>query len=235
MKIQLLPQFASALILGSLMFNAAHASTFTIDNFSMSQTVTDRGDTPGSTSNFLNPISGTDLVDASRTLIAESAFGTEANKTKIKITAGDLKISNNDDSAVLASVLWRFAATDFTVFGDALTLQVKDHDLKPTEHLGIELIANGTSSTGIKSFTGVGEFMVNFADFLQPITLASVNSLRINFTGPAAWDGKFGALSITHHMAPQISSIPLPPSLWLMATSLVGLLTFSRSKSQQGA
>jgi len=234
MKTRLLPKFA-ALIVGSLMFNTAQASTLTIDNFSKSQTVTDRGNTAGPTSNLLNSISGTDLLNASRTLIAESAFGKTAYKTTVDIKDGDLKISNNVGSAVLASVLWRFAATDFTAFGDALTLEVKEHDLKPTEHLGIEMIANGTSSTGIKSFSGIGEFMVNFTDFLQPITLSSVNSLRINFTGPAAWDGEFGTLSITRRIAPEISSIPLPPSVLLMATSLVGLLTVSRSKSHKNA
>lgn len=210
----------------SLFFNLAQARVLTIDNYTQSQDVLDRGDTTNDTRNAQNGIAGSDLENIDRLLIAESAFGKRGYKTKLEVTEGLLNISNNDSSAVLASILWNFEPIDFTGYGDTLVFEIKKLNLG----VNVEFIVNGISSSGVKSFTELGDVEFSFSDFLQPNLFKTVNSLRMDFTGPSSWDGSFGPLSVVNR-SPQVGSVPLPSSLVLMASALVGLITISRSRN----
>lgn len=215
-------------ISGSMLFvNAVQANILTIDSFTHSQKITDRGDTASDTQNLQSAIAGSDIDNTSRLLIAKATFGDETYKTTVGIKDGILKISNNPDSAVLAAVKWSFQPTNFKDYGDTLALEVKDIDLNV---VGIEVIINDLHSSGIKSFSGAGSFEIGFSEFLQPNLFNSVSSLRLNFTGPASWDGQFGPLTVINRSTPQIGSVPLPPAYILMASSLFGLVSISRSK-----
>ena len=212
----------------SLLFvNAAQANILTIDSFTQSQKVTDRGDTVSASQNSQTAISGSDIENISRLLIAEARFGNIAHKTTVETKAGALTISNSSDSAVLAGVKWSFQPINFKNYGDTLALEVKDTDLNL---VGIEVIINDLYSSGIKNFIGSGSFEVGFSEFLQPNLFNSVSSLRLNFTGPASWDGQFGPLTVINRSTPEIGSVPLPPAYLLMASSLFGLVSISRSK-----
>jgi hypothetical protein len=209
-----------------LFINAAQADILTIDSFTQSQKITDRGDTASNSQNLQSAIAGSDIENTSRLLIAEASFGKAAYKTTVETKEGSLKISNNPDSAVLAAVKWSFQPINFKDYGDTLALEVKDIDL----NVGIEVIINDLYSSGIKSFSGAGSFEVGFSEFLQPSLFNSVSSLRFNFTGPASWDGQFGPLKVINRSTPEIGSVPLPPAYILMASSLFGLVSISRSK-----
>lgn len=214
-------------VISSLLFvNAAQANILTIDSFIQSQKITDRGNTIGASQNSQTVIAGSDIENISRLLIAEAAFGNIAHKTTVESKAGALTISNNPDSAVLAGVKWSFQPLNFKNYGNTLALEVKDVDL----NVGIEVIVNDLYSSGIKSFSGAGSFEVGFSEFLQPNLFNSVSSLRLNFTGPASWDGQFGPLTVINRSTPEIGSVPLPPSFILMASSLFGLVSISRLK-----
>lgn len=218
--------YTLAISSGLLFMNVAQADILTIDSFTQSQKIMDYGDTTGASQNSKPAISGSDIEHTTRLLIAEAAFGDEDYKTTIAVKSGILKISNDPDSAVLAGLKWSFQPINFKNYGDTLALEVKDVDL----NVGIEVIINDLYSSGIKSFSGAGSFEVGFNEFSQPNVFNSVSSLRLNFTGPASWDGQFGPLTVVNRSTPEIGSVPLPPAFILMASSLFGLVSISRLK-----
>ncbi|PPD32658.1 MAG: hypothetical protein CTY19_11050 [Methylomonas sp.] len=217
-----------ALAISSFLFQPAHAGILMLDNFNHQQVIVDYGNTFGATSNTLDNITGTDLHDVTRQFIAEASFGKISYQTKIDVKqdSGELAISNDPRSAVLASVLWNFQPIDLTSHGDTLLFDIKKLNL----NVNIEFIVNGVSSSGIKNFTEVGDVEFSFSDFSQPEQFGNVSSLRLNFSGPGSWDGQFGALSILNRSPELVGSVPLPPSFILMASSLIGLVTITRSK-----
>jgi hypothetical protein len=64
-----------ALILSFGISNAGNASGFLLDDFSHAQSVLDKGNTVGATSNSVVGLSGTALQNASRTFTAEATTG----------------------------------------------------------------------------------------------------------------------------------------------------------------
>lgn len=218
--------YSLAISSGLLFVNVAQADILTIDSFTQSQKIIDYGDTAGASQNSQSVTSGSDIANTTRLLIAEATFGDEDYKTTVAVKNGILKISNDPDSAVLAAVKWSFQPVNFNAYGNTLALEVNDVDL----NVGIEVIVNDLYSSGIKSFSGTGSFEVGFSEFLQPNLFNSVSSLRLNFTGPASWDGQFGPLTVINRSTPEVGSVPLPPSFVLMASSLFGLVSISRLK-----
>lgn len=218
------------LAITSLLFNPAQASILVVDNFSHEQKVVDLGNSVGATSAITDTtLAGTDLDNVTREFIAEAKYGKKQYQTKIEVRhdGAGLSVSNDHKSAVLASILWNFEPIDFTGYGDTLVFEIKKLNLG----VNVEFIVNGISGSGVKSFTELGDVEFSFSDFLQPNLFKTVNSLRLNFTGPSSWDGTFGALSVVNRSTPQVGSVPLPSSMLLMASALVGLITLSRSRN----
>ncbi|MCQ8182497.1 hypothetical protein NP603_15350 [Methylomonas sp. SURF-1] len=198
----------------------ANASVLTIDNFSHAQTAIDRGNSVGSPTT-VNQLTGTDLTNASRTFIALASGTTYANKEEIVSGGNVLKITNGGTSAGTASIVWNFDPVNFTAHGNAILLEILSIDLG----VEVEMVANGTSSSGVKSFSGPGNFWLGFDAFSNPAVFSSVNSFRLNFSGPAAWDGQFRVLATT-------TPVPLPPAFLLMGSALLGALGIRRIKSR---
>jgi hypothetical protein len=133
-----------------------------------------------------------------------------------------LKISNSANSSGIATVTWNFDPIDFTAFGSAILLEVAAIDL----NVGVEMIANGISSSGIKIFTNTDDFLVSYNDFSNSSVFSNISSFSLNFTGPQAWDGQFKLLTTGQPVA----TVPLPPSLFLMGAGLLGMIGITRKK-----
>jgi hypothetical protein len=221
--------FAALLLVGSLASPSyGYASTLTIDNFTHAQSVTDSGRTNGSTTNTLEGLTGTDLSHASRTFTARATTGS-ARFIEDIVSGYDkdaqkyvLKVSNGTNSAGSASILWNFDPINFTQHGDAIQLEV----LSIGSGVSVEMVANGVASSGVKVFNGTGNFLVNFDDFTNSSAFDNVSSFRLNFAGPAAWDGKFKILT---SFAPPV---PVPPAFALMGSALLGIMGFARGKTR---
>lgn len=164
-------------------------------------------------------LTGTDLANASRTFIAEATVDSFANKEEI--VSGDklLKISNSAGSSGTASILWNFDPINLNNHGNTILLKVLAIDLD----VNLEMLANDTSSSGIKTVSGTTDFLVNFNDFTDPVAFANLRSFRLNFNGPEAWDGQFQLLATT-------TPVPVPAAFTLMGSALIGLLVASRKK-----
>lgn len=223
---------AALLLIGGFTCSSyGYANTLTIDSFTDAQSVTDRGDSPGSTANTLEGLTGTDLTHASRTFTALATAGRSTYKEDI-VSGYDkdsdkylLKVSNGPHSAGTASILWNFDAIDFTQHGNAILLDVLAID----QNVNVEMVVNGTASTGIKNFSGTGNFNMDFGSFTNSNEFKNVHSLSLNFTGPAAWDGQFRILTTS---APAFTTaVPLPPAFALMGSALIGVLGFVRRKT----
>ncbi|WGS87865.1 hypothetical protein [Methylomonas sp. UP202] len=224
----------SSLLFSGLLSIAGHAdaSNLTIDNFNQLQNVTDRGNgrpgevyVPGATSNSIAEISGSDLAHVSRTFSATATEGRYANKEEIQSGAGALKISNSAGSAGAASILWTFDPTNFTLYGSAILLEVLTIDLD----VNIEMVVNDIAVAGSKTVSQTEDFWFDFNQFSNPSVFSNVSSLRLNFTGPQAWDGQFRLLTAGTPTQPDIiGSVPLPPSFVMMGTVLFGFLGAGR-------
>lgn len=212
------------LIIG-LAGQSALANVLVLDNFSDYQRVSDEGDAPGSTSGSVYALTGTGLSHVSRTFVAEATASDSGSDITIKSQNGLLKIANGPASAGQASILWNFDPVDFTKFGSGLLLEVVRIDLD----VNAELIVNGVASSGIKTFTGVDDFLVNFSAFSNSAVFSHVSSLRLNFSGPPAWDGQLRLL-MDGTPPTTVASVPLPTAYILMGSVLFGLVGISRKK-----
>lgn len=214
--------FAVTLLMAGTTFsNVGQANILNIDNFTHLQSVVDRGDTIGATTNTIINLTGTDLTNASRTFIAEATADKYANKKDIVSGGNLLKISNTAGSSGSASVMWNFDPIDFTSYGNAILLEVVAIDLD----VNVQMIANGTSSSVINSFSGPGNYLVNFNDFSNSSAFTSVSSFRLDFNGPLAWDGQFRLLATTN-------SVPIPSAFFLMGSALLSCIGISCRKKQ---
>lgn len=209
----------SLLIAGLTLSGASQASVLAIDNFTHAQTVFDDGGSAGSASNTVSNLTGTDLAHVSRTFIAQASGTKLSNTTEIVSGGNQLIISNEGRSAGTASILWNFEPINLTAHGNAILLEVLaiDHYVK------VEMIANGTSSSGLHSFSGTDNFLVNFSDFYNPAEFANLHSFSLNFSGPAKWDGQFRLLTTA-------TPVPAPGAFGLMGAALLGLISTSRRK-----
>jgi hypothetical protein len=204
---------------------AVFASVLTLDDFSQYQRISDEGDRPGSTSDTINGLAGSDLLNLSRTFIGEATTSNSGSKITIKSQNGLLKIANGPASAGHASIQWDFDPVDFTKFGTGMLLEVVRIDL----NVSAEIIVNGVAGSGTKTFTGADDFLVHFNDFSNNGVFSNVSSIRLNFSGPLAWDGQFKLLMDGTPLA-TVTSVPVPTAYLMMASGLLGLLGISRNK-----
>jgi len=130
---------------GTAFSNYGNASALIIDDFTQVQTVFDRGNSVAATTSTANILTGTDLAHASRTFTALATANKIANREDIASGGNLLSISNSAGSSGTASILWNFDPVNFTSSSNAIQLEVVkiNHDVK------VEMIANGTSSSGI--------------------------------------------------------------------------------------
>ncbi|MBS3963071.1 MAG: hypothetical protein KGZ80_01025 [Methylomonas sp.] len=209
-------------------------SAFVIDDFSASQRVTDRGNTPGASSSILSNLTGTELGNASRTLVAEATGGKMANTTRIEIKEGGLMLSNSAGSSGRVILDWHFDAIDFNRFGNALTLRVNSIENRPLDpSVTAEIIINGASRSGVKAIShGAGDLSFHLADFSDRIAMTTASNLRLDLGGPLGWDARFGTLAFASTVHPDMApaSVPLPPAFYTMAAALLGFVGLSRRK-----
>lgn len=216
--------YSLGLILG-LAGNLAFADVLTLDNFYDYQRVSDDGDELGSTSGTVYPLGRTGLSHVTRTMMAEASESDSGSDITIKSQNGLLKISNGPASAGRASILWNFDPVDLTKFGSGLLLEVVWIDLD----VNAEIIVNGLASSGVRTFAGMDDFLVSFSDFSNSAVFSNVSSLRLNFSGPLAWDGQFRFM-LTGMPQATIASVPVPAAFILMASGLFGLFGVSRKR-----
>ncbi len=206
-------------LLSTVVCGIAVAAELTVDNFTHIQTVTDRGNSLGATTNTVTGLTGTDLSNVSRSFSASATAGGFSSKQEIRSGDYALKISNSPTSSGFASVTWTFDPIDFTAYGNAMLLEVESIDLS----VSVEMIANGIASSGIKTFHNVDDFLVSFNEFSNGAVFSNLSSFQLNFTGPLAWDGQFKLLTTT-------TSVPVPSAFLLMGSVLLGFAGVSRKK-----
>jgi hypothetical protein len=194
-----------------------------IDNFTMFQNVIDSGGDALATSSTVAPLTGTDLVNATRTVSA-LATGTSLESEQAIIGASFLSINNTIGSDGTASIDYNFNLTDFTANGMAFLLKVIAIDLG----VQVNMSVNGLASSGFQAFTGVGDFYKTYATFSGDTTqFTHVTNLRLDFKGVPAWDGRFQLL--TADVPP--SNVPEPAVMSLLG---LGLASLGFRKRKQG-
>lgn len=220
---------ASVLIVSMTLSSFSHASVLIIDDFSNKQSILDKGITVGSTSKTLQNINGSGLTNVSRTFIAEAP---DASIGREYIDAGDysLRISNNSSSPGIASVQWDFDPFDFTSYAHDIRLEVLNINNDPNVSVSVEMIVNGVSSSGTKTFSKTGDILFAFNDFTNPAVFNEINSLRLNFAGTAAWNSKFRFTPIISTEG-SLTTVPLPTSFVLMGSVLLGFIGISRKST----
>ncbi|MDT8364760.1 MAG: PEP-CTERM sorting domain-containing protein [Nitrosomonas sp.] len=217
--------FLGGLLLLSVLAISTNAhAIFLIDDFTDSQTVSDSGTAPGTSSTPLAlSATASSLTGIQRTLFSDATGGGFGNQT-IQVgepggpgTGGLLAVSNNAFSAGTTTITWNgFTTSDFTAFSNAILLEVIAIDL----NVNVEMIVNGDtapSTSGLRAFSGPGNFFINFAGFGDPFAFQAVSQLQLKFTGPTAWDGQFRLL------AADTNKVPEPAMLFLVGLGLLGL------------
>ncbi len=214
--------FLGGLLLSVLVISTNVHAIFLIDDFTDYQIVSDSGTAPGTGSTPLAlSATASSLVGIQRTLFSDATGGGFGDQTILigepggPGTGGMLAVSNNTFSAGTATITWNgFTTSDFTVFSNAILLEVIAIDL----NVNVEMIVNGNSTSGPNTFSGPGNFFVNFATFSDPLAFQAVSQFQLKFTGPTAWDGQFRLLAAnTRH------EIPEPAMLFLIGLGLLGL------------
>ena len=168
----------------------------------------------------------TDLSSANRVITAESfgAFATEDVIANNSGASGYLEINNSSTSNGIASLYYTFASQDFTALGGtALLLDVQAIDLG----VQVNMIVNGTSSSGFQAFTGPGQFFALFSSFSDPSQFISVTSLELDFKGVTAWDSRFDNLRVD---IPPPPNAPEPATLALIGMGLAGFAAARKKK-----
>ena len=225
MKNHLKTAAAGILLFGALgTATQAQALPLLIDNFTQVQRVMDWGGDGSATSSIVNPLTGTDLVNATRTVSAQ-ATGTENENEQVIIGGNVLSIANTSGSSGTASIDYNFNHTDFTANGTAFLLKVIAIDLGVQVNMSIN---NGAAYSGFQAFTGVGDFYKTYATFSGDTTqFTHVNNLRLDFKGVPAWDGRFQLF--TADVPP--SNVPEPA---VMSLLVFGLASLGLRKKKQG-
>ncbi len=224
------PSFRSAILLtiGALVSAPGNASILAIDNFTHAQTVIDRGSTPGSASSTVTNLTGTGLAHASRSIIALASGTAKADTEVVMSGKGYLDILNGGQSNGNLSITWNFDPIDFTSYGNAIQLDVLGID----HSVDVEMIINGSSSSGVKTISELGKMLVGFSAFAGN-EIANVSSLRLNFSSSQGWDLRFKLQTATSTATiPPISStpVPVPATSILMGSALLGWVGFSRKQ-----
>ena len=224
------PSLRAAILLamGTLVSASANASILAIDNFTHFQSVMDRGLTPGSASNTEVNLTGTDLTHASRSIVAQ-ANGTTRSDTEAVISgAGYLDVLNGGYSNGNLSITWNFDPVNFTNYGNSIQMEVLNID----HSVDVEMIINGSASSGVKTISELGKMLVDFSAFTSN-EVSNVSSLRLNFSSLQVWDLRFKLQTATTVTSiPPISStpVPVPAASILMGSALLGLVGISRKQ-----
>ena len=215
---------------GILLFGALGAATqaqalpLLIDNFTMFQNVIDSGGDALASSSTVTPLTGTDLINATRTVSAQ-ATGADIESAQAIIGSSFLSINNSIGSDGTASIDYNFNSTDFTANGTAFLLKVIAIDLGVQVNMSVN---NGLASSGFQAFTGVGDFYKTYATFSGDTSqFTHVTNLRLDFKGVPAWDGRFQLL--TADVPPR--NVPEPAVMSLLG---LGLASLGFRKRRQG-
>lgn len=215
-------------------FSVTTQAALVIDDFTDQQSITDNANS-GATTSSPFVISGTELGAGTRRTLSAEVAGSGAAKTEIDIVdmngaapgGGLMGISNNSFSTGgTASLFWDgFTPNNFTAVGNAILLKVISIDLGVT----VEMIINGTASSGIQSFTGPGDFFVLFSNFTNPSAFNAATSVELKFSGARPWDGQFSLLVVDDP-----ATVPEPSVLVLMlsAFTAAGVMAKHRKKKQ---
>ena len=216
MKKQIKSIAAGVMLVGAMGAASQAQATLLIDDFTMVQNVTDVGGDAAATSSTVAPLSGTQLLNASRTVSA-LATGDEFEQEDVKIGGSFLRINNSVLSSGTAFLDYSFDTTDFTTSGSAILLKVIAIDLGVSVNFSIN---NGAASSGFQSFAGTGDFFKNYLDFAGDTSqFRSVNNIRLDFQGAPAWDGRFQLLT----SGGPLNQVPEPATLGLIGLGLAGL------------
>lgn len=226
-----MPRLRTAVLLtiGVLASAPGNASTLGIDAFTHFQSVMDRGSTPGSASNTVVNLTGTDLANASRSIVAH-ANGTTRSDTEAVISgAGYLDVLNGGYSNGNLSITWNFDPINFTNYGNAIQMDVLNLD----HSVNVEMVINGSSSSGVKTISDLGKMLVDFSAFANN-DISNVSSLRLNFSSSQVWDLRFKlqTASTVASIPPIYSTpVPVPAASILMGSALLGLVGISRKQN----
>ena len=158
-------------------------------------------------------VNGSELSNLTRTLTATPSLNAE---TEVVVESGALSIANNSDSTGTASIYYSFDSIDLTAGSDAFVLNLDFIDLFHE----IQIIANNSSVYGFASFSGVGQYLIGFSQFTNPLVFTQLTSLELKFRGDKAWDAVYGGLS-TNTTVPEPSAVVL----WSL-----GLMLLSRTR-----
>ncbi len=158
-------------------------------------------------------VNGSELSNLTRTLTATPSLNAE---TEGVVESGALSIANNSDSTGTASIYYSFDSIDLTAGSDAFVLNLDFIDLFHE----IQIIANNSSVYGFASFSGVGQYLIGFSQFTNPLVFTQLTSLELKFRGDKAWDAVYGGLS-TNTTVPEPSAVVL----WSL-----GLMLLSRTR-----
>lgn len=227
MNIKIKTLVAGIFMAATMTLGSAQAA-LTIDDFTTGQSVLDLETTAGATNaaqsvNFTT----TSLVGADRDLSAEAfanlgLAGTLGQQTAT-IGSGILSISNNSQTLGGHSHLLYtgFTAVDFTAAGTAIIMNVLGIDTG----VSVEMIVNGTSTSGQVAFSGPGTFFQTFSQFSNPSAFTSVNSIELVFRGNEPWDGNFAFLRTD-----DTPTLPEPSGLILMGLGFAALSVLRKKK-----
>ena len=214
------------LLIGSavaaLLAGAAHAAPITIDDFNTAQEVNDstaNGTAVSSSETYTidgNEFTRTISVDQTEHTSPDPALFSTAN-----IGFGTLKLSNDSQTNSMISASYEIDSLVDDVFGSSeLTLDVIFTDASVGEVFTIMGFLND-ELIGSETFTGAGSL-----SFDLPELLASGNTLRLQFTGGAAFDAELGPVVL------QVNGIPVPEpgALGLFGLGLLALAGARRRK-----
>jgi hypothetical protein len=220
MKTQVKSMVAGVMLVGAMAATSqAHASLL-IDDFTMDQSVTDTTATVGATSSTVNPLTGTDLINAERTITALSELApgsaiNPASKEEVTIGFGILEANNTTNSIGAVHLNYNFNSTDFSAGATAILLKVLSADLTALDNIQLKLSVNNGSAFTAYQTLNTANFSQSFASFSGSTDFTHVTNLSLDFIGNKGWDGQFQLLTT--------NQIPEPATLGLIGLGLAGI------------
>ena len=205
----------------ALLLSAASQAAFVVDNFTDNDSVSAGGN--ATVTGGAVALTGTALTVAARQFsVTSSGIPAAIEAITAGVSFGSvLAISNNAFATGTAKVIYNFANIDLAVIGPAIILDVLAIDL----NVSVNIIGNGTSSSGFQTFAGPGQFFKNFSGFSDPTQFTHLTSLELDFKGPKSWDGTFSFLTVDTP-----GRTPEPGSIALVGLAGLGLVAARRRK-----